>query len=335
MRRIAITMGDPAGIGGELISKALKKLVGRSIPVVVGDLRVLERSGGNMPPLRPLGDAGPGEAEFLDLRFLDDVRPGETNARCGEASYRYIVEGLKLVFTGPASAIVTCPINKKSIQSAGIPFMGHTEMLAHYAGTRRYVMMMANRVMKVSLVTIHVPLKSVPSLVTADTVFGCISVTARALTSDFGIDNPFIKVCGLNPHAGEGGIMGAEEAVITEAIKKARRSGIRVDGPYPADSLFHRVDCDAFVAMYHDQGLIPVKTIDFKRTVNITLGIPIVRTSVGHGTGLDIAGKGVADPTSLIEAYRTAEHMAEKRDEAHRRHSATGSTTSPISGETK
>jgi 4-hydroxythreonine-4-phosphate dehydrogenase len=333
-------MGDPAGIGGELVSKALKRLVGRSIPVVVGDRWVLDRSAGfrfegSIPSLKPLGEAGPGEAEFLDLRFLDDVRPGETDVRCGEASYRYIVEGLKLVLTGPASAIVTCPINKKSIQSAGIPFIGHTEILAHYAGMNRYVMMMANRAMRVSLVTIHTPLRSVPSLVTAEAVFGCISVTARSLVNDFGIDSPFIKVCGLNPHAGEGGIMGDEEAIITEAIEKARACGIHADGPYPADSLFHRTDCDAFVAMYHDQGLIPVKTIDFRRTVNITLGLPIVRTSVGHGTGLDIAGQGIADPTSLIEAYRTAEQMAETRDESHRRRSSVEVSKRPMPGPAK
>ena len=129
------------------------------------------------------------------------------------------------------------------------------------------------------------------------------------MRDDFGIDRPYIKVCGLNPHAGEHGVIGGEETVIVEAVIRARRCGMNVEGPFPADSLFHRPDCDAYVAMYHDQGLIPVKTFDFRRTVNVTLGLPFVRTSVGHGTGLDIAGKGVADPASLIEAYKTAESI--------------------------
>ena len=311
-------MGDPAGIGGELISKALKMLTMRSIPVIVGDLSVFRQVGGsrfgaNGFVFKPLGEGRRGEAEIVDLRLMNNVRPGFTDAACGEASYRYILEALKLVFDGVAAAIVTCPINKKSIQSAGIPFMGHTEMLAHYSGMSEYVMMMANRRLKVALATIHVPLKEVPALITPHTVFTCIAVTARALKNDFAIRTPRIKVCGLNPHAGESGIMGDEEEAITGAIVRARSCGIQVDGPYPADSLFHRTDCDAYVAMYHDQGLVPVKTVDFARTVNITLGLPVVRTSVGHGTGLDIAGKGLADPTSLIEAYRVAESVATVR----------------------
>jgi 4-hydroxythreonine-4-phosphate dehydrogenase len=311
-------MGDPAGIGGELISKALVTLTERSIPVIVGDLSVL----GQLPnslfqsnrfPLKPLGEGHRGEAEIVDLRITKHVCLGETGPACGEASYQYIIEALKLVFSGAVSAVVTCPINKKSIQSAGIPFIGHTEMFAHYSGMTKYVMMMANRRLRVSLVTIHVPLREVPDLITAGAVFDCIWITARALKNDFGVPEPFVKVCGLNPHAGESGIMGNEETAVAEAIARARGCGIRVDGPYPADSLFHRVDCDAYVAMYHDQGLTPVKMTDFPRTVNITLGLPIIRTSVGHGTGLDIAGKGLADPTSLIEAYRVAESMAEMR----------------------
>jgi 4-hydroxythreonine-4-phosphate dehydrogenase len=174
-------------------------------------------------------------------------------------------------------------------------------------------MMMASRRIKVSLVTIHVPLMDVPHLVTENRVFSCIAITERSLKFDFGIKSPFIKVCGLNPHAGESGLMGDEEEVISAGIKRAQEMGINVQGPYPADSLFHTIDCDVYVAMYHDQGLIPVKTLDFKRAVNITLGLPFVRTSVGHGTGLDIAGKGMADPTSVIEAYKAAQTMAGAR----------------------
>jgi 4-hydroxythreonine-4-phosphate dehydrogenase len=311
-------MGDPAGIGGELILKALNRLTRRSIPVIVGDTSILYAlndllfHGGELK-LRPLGRGSAGQAEIVDVGALRQVRFGTSDASCGDASYRYIMKALELVFSGVVSAIVTCPINKKSIQAAGIPFIGHTALLARYGGVSDYVMMMMNRTLRVSLVTIHVPLKDVPSLVTTAGVLKCIAVTHRALHDDFGLANPSIKVCGLNPHAGEQGVIGTEESVIAGAIDAARAAGMNVEGPFPAASLFHRIDADGYIAMYHDQGLIPVKTMDFRRTVNVTLGLPFVRTSVGHGTGLDIAGKGEADETSLIEAYRTAESMADHR----------------------
>jgi 4-hydroxythreonine-4-phosphate dehydrogenase len=309
-------MGDPAGIGGELLLKAFDSLsrMTRAVPVVVGDPPILEDLAGRLFdgrkfPFRPFGKGSIGDVEIVDAGVIKGVRYGASDERCGEASYRYILESLRLIFSGAASAIVTCPINKKSIQAAGVPFVGHTELLAHYAGVTDYVMMMAAGAFRVSLVTIHVPLKDVPSMMQPERIFGCIAVTARALKGDFGVREPRIKVCGLNPHAGEQGVMGTEEVALSAAIEQARRAGMHVEGPFPADSLFHRIDCDAYIAMYHDQGLIPVKTFDFPRTVNITLGLPFVRTSVGHGTGLDIAGKGLADPTSLLEAYRTAENM--------------------------
>jgi 4-hydroxythreonine-4-phosphate dehydrogenase len=316
--RIAVTMGDPAGIGPEIILKTVGALGRRSIAVVVGDLSVLRKARDTILPdchfeLPRFGCGSLGETEFLDTGTIETVDFGRSDPMCGRASYAYIREALKLVFSGRASALVTCPITKKSIQTAGIEFIGHTEMMAHYSGSAEYVMMMANRHMRVSLVTIHVPLREVPGFVTAESVFKTIAVTALSLKNDFGVRHPHLKVCGLNPHAGESGLMGHEEDVISQAIAKARGVGISVEGPIPADSLFHRLDCDAYVAMYHDQGLIPVKTLDFPRTVNITLGLPIVRTSVGHGTGLGIAGQGVADPTSLIEAYRIAEEMVFSR----------------------
>jgi 4-hydroxythreonine-4-phosphate dehydrogenase len=216
---------------------------------------------------------------------------------------------LKLVFSGDISAIVTCPINKTSIRSAGIPFIGHTELLAHFGGVKDYIMMMANRNMRVSLVTIHIPIKDVPGSINTENIFMCISITCRSMMNYFKINKPRIKVCGLNPHAGEHGIMGNEEIMIHEAVSMARALNIDVEGPFPADTLFHKVDCDAYIAMYHDQGLIPVKTTSFEKTVNITLGLPFIRTSPGHGTGYDIAGKGMADPSGLIEAYKVAENM--------------------------
>jgi 4-hydroxythreonine-4-phosphate dehydrogenase len=307
-------MGDPAGIGGETILKALAKLTKKSIPVIIGDSAAFDA----IAPLfkesifsfKGLGQGSRGDAEFVDLKLLSDVQPGVTGPQTGEASYRYIMEALNLLSLGRVSAIVTCPITKKSIQAAGLPFWGHTELLADFAGTSDYVMMMAAGRLRVSLVTIHVPLREVPSLITTEKVAKCIEITDSSLKVDFGIASPCIKVCGLNPHAGEQGIMGTEERMIAEAVERTKACGINADGPFPADSLFYGRDSDAYIAMYHDQGLIPVKTVDFRRTVNITLGLPFVRTSVGHGTGLDIAGKGLADPTSLVEAYRTAESMS-------------------------
>jgi 4-hydroxythreonine-4-phosphate dehydrogenase len=311
-------MGDPAGIGGEIILKALPTISKKSIPVIVGDRSVINshlkqtQSRINKPVFRGFMEGKKGEVELIDLGLLRGSRFGVVEPDYGEASYRYIIEALKLVFLGEVSALVTCPINKASLRSAGISFPGHTELLAHFGGVTDFIMMMANRKMRVSLVTIHIPLKDVPEEITVERVFRCITITHHFLKAYCGINDPFIKVCGLNPHAGEQGIIGSEEDAIHGAINRAESLGIKVRGPFPADTLFHSVDCDAYIAMYHDQGLIPVKTIDFTRTINITLGLPFIRTSPGHGTGYDIAGKGVADPSGLIEAFRVAEEMSTK-----------------------
>lgn len=314
MKRIAVTMGDPAGIGGEVILKSLRSIGKNSIPVIIGDTKVIDSLsrclfGDKKFSFKGLNQGKPGDVEFIDLGLVDTVRFGIVDAKYGNASYLYIIEALKLIFSGDTSAIVTCPINKMSVHSAGIPFIGHTELLAHFGGVTDYIMMMANRKMRVSLVTIHIPLKDVPASLSAKKILTCISITYGSLRAYFKIKDPRIKVCGLNPHAGEQGIMGTEEAMIREAISLARSLNMDVEGPFPADTLFHKIDCHAYIAMYHDQGLIPVKTIDFERTVNITLGLPFVRTSPGHGTGYDIAGKGMANPSSFIEAYKIAESM--------------------------
>lgn len=314
LHRIAITMGDPAGIGAEIIAKSLRFLPGRTIPVIVGDTAIFRNVQSYVPSVpryafRKPGRGNAGDIEFLDLGSLKSVTPGQSDEYCGSASYNYIIEALKLVFSGSAQAVVTCPISKASLNMAGIPFPGHTELLAHYGGVDTYVMMLANPKIRVSLATIHIPLDDVPSRINSDTVFECIRITYLSIRDLFGIKKPFLKVCGLNPHAGEKGMMGSEESRIIQAINRVRSLDMNVAGPYPADSLFHHIDCDAYIAMYHDQGLIPVKTLDFEKTVNITLGLPFVRTSPGHGTGFDIAGRGVANPASLIEAYRTAEMM--------------------------
>lgn len=290
-------------------------LCSRTIPVVIGDLEGINALRKALfkksrVPFKPFGKGKKGDVEVIDCRLIDTIKFGVADPRYGEASYQYIIEALKLIMLGEVSAIVTCPINKKSFHLAGIPFTGHTELLAHYAGVTEYVMMMVNRNFRVSLVTIHIPLKEVPLTLSCEKIVRCITITNHSLQYYFDTKKPYIKVCSLNPHGGEEGIMGDEESIISDAIDKARSMGIHVDGPFPADSLFHTINCDAYIAMYHDQGLIPVKTIDFKRTVNITLGLPFIRTSPGHGTGFDIAGKGIADPKGLIEAYRIAERMS-------------------------
>lgn len=308
-------MGDPAGIGGEIILKALERLRRKSIPLIIGDYSVMEILQRRLPETTPftfkkVGQGTAGDVEFADMALLSDIRFGVIEREYGEASYRYIMEALKYAFRGEVSGIVTAPVNKASLRLAGIPFTGHTELLAHYGGVSDYVMMMANNRMRVSLVTIHIPLKDVSDAVSVENIARTILITHRSLNEFFGIQKPYLKVSGLNPHAGEQGIMGSEENLVEEAISLARSLNIHVDGPFPADTLFCHQDCDAYIAMYHDQGLIPVKMVDFKRTVNITLGLPFVRVSPGHGTGFDIAGRGIADPTGLIEAYKTAETMA-------------------------
>ncbi len=308
-------MGDPAGIGGEIILKALPHITKKSIPVVIGDLKVLDSIRSSIPALPSFSFKGPGlgkpgDAELIDLDLAGNIRPGSSDAGCGTASYGYIIEALKLVFSGEAAALVTCPVSKASLHLAGVAFPGHTELLARMGGVDSHVMMLANPSIRVSLVTIHIPLARVPNQVTLRGVFHCIRTTWYSLRDMMRISRPSVKVLGLNPHAGEQGVIGSEEHLIEEAVSKARSMGMDVTGPYPADSVFHHIDCDAYIAMYHDQGLIPVKTLDFERTVNITLGLPFVRTSPGHGTGFDIAGKGMANPSSLIEAYRTAEMMS-------------------------
>jgi 4-hydroxythreonine-4-phosphate dehydrogenase len=311
-------MGDPGGIGGEIILKALGGLGRRTIPVVVGEASVFDKlsfgiTGQKSLPFNTFGEGGAGDIELLDLGLIEEPRFGQTNAQYGKASYIYIMKALELLSNKDVSALVTCAISKKSIQMAGIDFPGHTELLADFGGVTDYVMMMAARKLRVSLVTIHIPLKDVPAKASPAEIEKCIRVTDRALRDRFGLQNPLIKVCGLNPHAGEQGVMGDEDRMIGDVVEEVQQTGINVRGPFPADSLFHKIDADAYVAMYHDQGLVAVKTYDFRRTVNITLGLPFVRTSVGHGTGFDIAGKGIADPTSLIEAYRVAEKMVFRR----------------------
>jgi 4-hydroxythreonine-4-phosphate dehydrogenase len=226
---------------------------------------------------------------------------------------KYVEEAFRLVTSGEINAMTTCPINKQAMNQAGYLFPGHTEFLAHLARVPSVAMMFLGSRWKIVLATTHLPLKDVAEWITADRVFSTIRLTHEGMKKYFGISHPRIAVLGLNPHCGEGGLLGEEDRrEIVPAIARARSLGVGVEGPFPADSFFDfsgRSAFDAVISMYHDQGLIPIKMLEFKEAVNFTLGLPFVRTSVDHGTAYDIAGKGLADPTSLIMAMRAAANI--------------------------
>ena len=326
---IGITMGDPAGIGPEIIVKALAGGAAGEIcrPVVLGDPDVMADT------LQWLGrdiklnivsepseaSAAKGIIDLIPLSRLGRgaVRPGKPRIAGGTAMVTYITRAVEMIQAGELDAMVTCPISKALMQEAGHMYEGHTQLIAHLTHTRDYVMMLAGPKLRVTLVTIHCALKDVPGMLTGDMVLTTIRITAEALIRDFGIPEPRLAVAALNPHAGESGIFGSEETDIIEpAVRQAAKGGFPAEGPLPADTLFHKAASggfDAVVAMYHDQGLIPLKLLHFSDAVNVTLGLPIVRTSVDHGTAYDIAGKGRADPASLKAAVQTACLMVENR----------------------
>lgn len=317
--RLAITMGDPAGVGPEIVIRALadERVAGSCRPVVLGDRAVLDFVAGKLglPPAP--------EETVRNLSDLDPAKitPGRAAEENGRAMIGYIEEAVRLCLSGGADAMVTGPITKEAARLAGFPYPGHTEFIAHLTGAGDYRMMLGGSDLKVVLVTIHVPLKEVPSLVTVESVYKTVRVTNDAFRRDFGMEDPRIAVCGLNPHAGEGGMFGSEEAEkIVPAIERARGEGMNVTGPLPADTVFYRAarkrDFDAVVAMYHDQGLGPLKLLHFEDGVNATLGLPIIRTSVDHGTAYDIAWKGVAGHESMVAAVEMAAGMAERRRKA-------------------
>ncbi len=323
---IAITMGDPAGIGPEIIARlACTPRIGNTPLLVIGDIDrlrdMVERLGLALtlyPIEHPdaLGghNATPGRLAVLPAgEPLPPSLPyGQINARAGAAAYAYVDRAIDLALEGAISAIVTAPLNKAAMAAAGIRYPGHTEILAERAGTQDFGMMLANDELRVMLVSIHLPLREAIEAVTPERELRAIRLAARACHA-YGIDHPRIAVAGLNPHAGEGGLFGHEdEAIIAPAIARARAEGIDASGPWPGDTVFmnaRRGAFDAVVAQYHDQGLIPVKYLGIDNGVNITVGLPFVRTSVDHGTAFDIAGTGHADPSSLALALRQAEAM--------------------------
>lgn len=314
---IAITMGDPVGVGPEIILKALNDKRVRKVanPVVVGDARVLAHIAGKLKIKAPKKGFMVKTISCLDPLTLS---PGNPVKKTGLAMIAYIEDAVGMAVKGEVDAIVTAPISKDAAKKAGFPFPGHTEFIAHLTRTKDFCMMLGGKDLKVILVTIHEALKDVPGLVTKDAVLKTLKITDATFKRYFGIKRPRIAVAGLNPHAGEGGIFGDEEAkVITPAIKRANRLGINAIGPLPPDTVFFRTvrkkEFDCVVAMYHDQGLGPLKLLHFEDGVNATFGLPIIRTSVDHGTAYDIAWKGIASPESLIAAIVMAADMANKR----------------------
>jgi len=329
--RITITMGDPAGIGPEVILKALLRddIYQVCRPIVLGDINALRMVSKKLGPLSfhtietPSEVTGsPGLVDVIPVSNLkrDSFIPGRPTVPGGKAMVAYIKKAVDFNKDGRVSAMVTCPISKELMHKAGYRFDGHTELLANLTNTRDYGMMLAGERLRVSLATIHCALKEVPQRLNKGLILKTIRLTYHALETDFSIKRPHVAIAGLNPHAGESGLFGLEDKeIIQPAVDEAKNDGLLVDGPFPADTIFyHAIDgkFDAVVAMYHDQGLIPVKLLNFSDSVNITLGLPIVRTSVDHGTAYDIAGKGVADPSSLIAAIMMAAKIASARRKA-------------------
>jgi 4-hydroxythreonine-4-phosphate dehydrogenase len=322
---IAITMGDPAGIGPEVTAKALarQEVWDCCRPLVVGDAGVLERVatlvGGGLA-FRPISHASearfdPSTPDVLDLRnvSLIGLPSGRVSAAAGKASVDYVQEAVKLAQAGQADAIATGPINKAALKAAGIPYIGHTELLAALLSEERVTTMLATPGLRVVHVTRHVPLAEVAALITRERVLETIRLSHVGL-QQMGILHPRLAVAALNPHGGDEGLLGRQEIdAIGPAVEAARAEGIEAVGPIPADSVFFRAirgEFDVVVAMYHDQGHIPIKTHGFERSVTVTLGLPIVRTSVDHGTAFDIAWQGVASKESMVEAIRLAAQLA-------------------------
>lgn len=331
--RIGITMGDPAGIGPEIVVKALSDpgIYDSARPLVIGDPSAIAAwvvKNPDMQMLEVLDVERTGErssvVDVLPVSRLDPslTQPGAPTLEGGKAMVDAVIRAVELAQAGKLDGVVTGPVNKSLMHRAGCPFDGHTPLLAHLTGAGDVIMMLAGERLRVALVTIHCPLRDVPDLLTEQAVFRTVALTDRGLRYDFGIKAPRLAVAALNPHGGEGGLFGTEEKIIIgPAVKRARASGINAQGPLPADTVFFKAVAGAFdavICMYHDQGLIPLKLMHFSDGVNITLGLPIVRTSVDHGTAYDIAGKGVADPSSLKAALRTAAVMAVNRRAAVR-----------------
>jgi len=325
---LALTMGEPAGIGPEITLMAWAAREREALPIffAVGGADLYRRLAAALKldiPVREISDASEAAAVFaealpvLAIELGAAVEPGKLAPANASAVMHSIDIACDLATTGEASGMVTNPIHKRALYEAGLKVPGHTEYLAERTGGATPVMMLSCPGLRVVPVTVHEPLKAVAASLTTGMIVEKGVILARALKHDLGLAHPRMAVAGLNPHAGEEGHIGREEIeIIGPALEAVRREGVEVSGPLPPDTMFHeaaRARYDAALCMYHDQALIPIKTIDFERGVNTTLGLPVVRTSPDHGTALDIAGRGVASPLSLIEALRLADEIGGNR----------------------
>lgn len=325
--RIAISMGDYNGIGPEIIIKTLSRLItARATPVVIGHRSVFEyySTTFNYPlpsyaTITQPDEIQDGIVNFVNLESSNNItpEPGELTEHAGRVAMEAVETGIDWGIQKHTHALVTAPISKEAVNKAGYHIPGHTEFLAEKTDTNEYIMMLVNDELRVGLVTIHIPVAKVAAEITTDNVFKNLRIINRTLKNDFNIPEPRIAVLGLNPHAGDGGIIGMEEIeIITPAIEKAKANSIIAEGPFPADGFFGMrkyMEYDSVLAMYHDQGLVPFKTLSFGGGVNVTGGLPIIRTSPDHGTAFDIAGHNVANPSSFQEAATLAVKLSEHR----------------------
>jgi 4-phospho-D-threonate 3-dehydrogenase / 4-phospho-D-erythronate 3-dehydrogenase len=318
---LGITIGDVAGIGPEIIAKACLEpeiyLLCR--PILIGDIKIFQDS--KRFPVKSFSVKAiskPSEAVFefgriniinVDNIKMDELKIGQVQKMCGQAAVEYIKEAVRLAMAGEIKGVVTAPISKEAMHLAGFKYNGHTELLAELTKTSKYVMLLTGGTLKVILLTRHMALKEVSKNITAEKIMEAIVLGDKGLRF-FGIESPRIVVCGLNPHIGEGGILGNEEKdILIPAVNQAKKKGYHVEGPISSDSAFYYAaggKYDLAIAMYHDQGMIPIKLLAYKRGVNMTLGLPFVRTSPCHGTAFDLAGKWVADSGSMLEALKVA-----------------------------
>ncbi|MCR5535839.1 MAG: 4-hydroxythreonine-4-phosphate dehydrogenase PdxA [Succinivibrio sp.] len=325
---LGITMGDPAGIGSEITVKALtdKSIYDMCKPVVFGDAKQLERlakickADVEIHTISSPAEANPSEKriEVIDLNVVPaDVEFGKVQAICGQAAYKYIEAAVNFAVKHEIHAVVTAPLNKEALHAGGCPHPGHTEILANLTNTKDYSMMLVGKNLRVIHVSTHISLRQACDAVKKERVYRVIKLADETLKL-MGFDNPRIAVAGLNPHCGEGGLFGWEDdQEIVPAVKQAIAEGLNVQGPIAPDTVFHRAanrnEFDIVVVMYHDQGHIPLKVLGFSSGVNVTVGLPIIRTSVDHGTAFEIAGKGIADPESMLVALQLGGQMAKVR----------------------
>jgi 4-hydroxythreonine-4-phosphate dehydrogenase len=312
--KLAISLGDPSGINSEILLKALNKLPKRNISYVIyGSKKALEKAKKltsidlNIKEIKSINDVVKSGIYLINLYDLD-FEFGSPSKETGKASVIYLESAVKDVLEKKADALITLPISKQWIMESGFPYAGHTDYLAEVSSAKEYAMVLMCKKLKVALITTHIPLKDVPSQITKEKIISKVRLINREFKEKFGISKPKIAILGLNPHASDNGNIGNEEQnIILPAVKTLREDGIEITGPLSPDTAFNRYkDFDIYVAMYHDQGLIPLKLLCFRKAINITLGLPFIRTSPDHGTGYDIAGKNIADPSSTIEAVKLA-----------------------------